>query len=117
MLHTERRTEPRAKAANQITFECFRHGVKISQGYARTINISEHGALVEMSCAMELDAALILSINAPFYTLVMQGNVVHSRQISETAYRVGVRLINSIEGNWDHLKMDVRKHIESGEVD
>lgn len=112
MLHDERRSEPRATAANQIQFECFRHGIKISQGYARTINLSEHGALVEMPCAMDLDLSLILSIHAPFYLLVIQGNVVHSRQISENAYHIGVHLINSIEGNWDHLKLDVRKRME-----
>ena len=114
MLPEERRSEPRAKAAYQIKFECFRHGVKVSQGFARTINVSEHGALVEMPCAMDLDASLILSINAPFYMLVIQGNVVHSRQISPTAYHVGVRLINCIEGNWDHLKLDVHKRLENG---
>ncbi len=117
MPNDERRTEPRAKAASQITFECFRHGVKISQGYARTINLSEHGALVEMPCAIDLESALILSIHAPFYMLVIQGTVVHSRQISDTAYRVGVHLTNSIEGNWDHLKMDVRQHLENGDID
>ncbi len=115
MHHDERRSEPRTKAAYQITFECFRHGVKVSQGYARTINVSENGALVEMPCPMDLDTSLILSINAPFYTLVIQGNVVHSRQISENAYHVGVHLINSIEGNWDHLKLDVRKRLEDGD--
>ncbi len=114
MLHDERRTEPRARAAYQITYECFHHGVKIGQGFARTINVSEHGALIEMPCDIDLDASLILSINAPFYTLVIQGNVVHSRQISANAYHVGVRLINCIEGNWDHLKLDVRKRMENG---
>lgn len=117
MLHDDRRTEPRAKAASQITFECFRRGLKISQGYARTINLSEHGALVEMPCAMDLDVALILSVHAPFYTLVIQGNVVHSRQISENSYHIGVHLTNSIEGNWDYLKLDVRNRLENGYVD
>ena len=50
-------------------FECFRHGTKISQGYARTINLSEHGALMETPCAMDLDTLLILSIQSPFYNL------------------------------------------------
>ena len=112
MPEGERREEPRAKAASQISFECFKQGIKISQGFARTINISEHGALIEMPCAMDLDSALVLSINAPFYTLVVQGNVVHSRQISDNAYRVGVHLTNAIEGNWNHLKIDVRKRLE-----
>ncbi|MBI5030347.1 MAG: PilZ domain-containing protein [Chloroflexi bacterium] len=116
MPYDERRTEPRAKAASQIMFECFRHGTKISQGFARTINLSEHGALVETPCAMDLDSSLILSIHAPFYLLVIQGNVVHSRQISETTYHIGVRLINSIEGNWDHLKKDVQKRLQQGDV-
>ena len=115
MLHDERRIEPRAKAASQITFECFRHGTKINQGFARAINLSEHGALVETPCAMDLDTSLILSIHSPFYMLVIQGNVVHSRQVSDNTFHVGVHLINSIEGNWDLLKRDVRKRLEQGD--
>lgn len=115
MLHDERRSESRAKAAYQITFECFQHGIKISQGYARTVNVSEHGALIEMPCAIDLDASLILSINAPFYTLVIQGNVVHSRQIAANAYHVGVQLTNCIEGNWNHLKRDVHTRVGNGD--
>ena len=110
MTHAEdRRSEPRVANTYQITFECFQRGAKIAQGIAQTVDISENGALVEMPCAVDLNASLILSINGPFYMLVVEGDVVHSRQISPHAYRVGVRLTNAIEGNWDHLKMDVHR--------
>ena len=109
MMRAEYRVELRARAAYQITYECFRKGAKVGEGSARTVNVSENGALIEMPCGIDLDASLVLSILAPFYTLVIRGDVVHSRQISNHTYHVGVRLTDAIDGNWDHLKLDVRR--------
>ena len=109
MKFDDRRIELRAAAVYQITYECYRQGAKVGEGFARTVNVSENGALVEMPQGIELDASLVLAILSPFYTLVIRGDVMHSRQISDHAYHVGVRLTDAIDGNWDHLKLDVRK--------
>ena len=112
MTLEDRRTAPRVAAAYQITFECFRQGVQVSQGTARTVNISDNGALVEMPYAVDLDTSLILSINAPFYTLVARGDVVHARQIASGVYHIGIKLTDMIEGDWSHLKLDVLQRLE-----
>jgi hypothetical protein len=111
MTPTERRTEPRVQAAYQITYECFLRGAKIGEGAANTVNISEHGALIEMPQGVDLDASLIVWITAPFYTLLVQGNVVHSRRESNGRFHVGVRLTDMIEGSWDCLIHDVKARL------
>ena len=111
MTSDERRNEPRATAASIITFECFQQGVKITQGYANTLNLSEHGALVELPCDVENDMQMVLSVIAPLYTLIIEGDVIHSRQISANAYHVGIKLTNAIEGNVALYQADVREHL------
>ncbi len=113
MLPTERRTEPRVEAAYQISFECFLHGAKVSEGTAHSVNLSEHGALVEMTQGADLDASMILWITSPLYTLLAQGNVLHSRRAPNGWFHVGVRLTDVIEGSWDHLKKDIKARLVS----
>lgn len=48
MMSEERRQEPRVKAAYQILYECFLRDTKVGEGAARTVNLSEHGALIEI---------------------------------------------------------------------
>lgn len=108
----DRRIEPRAAAAYTISFESYRNGIKIGEGQASTVDVSEHGALVEMPYSPSLDASLILSINAPFYTLVLRGDVIHARPAPDGLFRVGLKLTEAIEGNWEHLKLDIRSRIK-----
>lgn len=103
----DRRQEPRVEAAYQISFECFLRGAKVGEGIAHTVNISEHGALIEMSNGVDLDASLILWIMAPFYTMLVRGNVVHSRLAPGGVYHVGVRLTDVIEGSWDVMRRSI----------
>ena len=104
----ERRIEPRVQAAYQIAFEYFESGVKVSQGTVKTVDISEHGALVTMPRAADLSAVMILYVHAPLYTLVVRGNVVHSRQALDGSFHVGLQITDSIEDTWAHLKRDAR---------
>ena len=104
MMSEERRQEPRVQAAYQILYECFLRDTKVSEGAAQTVNLSEHGALIELAQEVDPDASLILWIMAPFYTLLVKGNVVHARREANGLFRVGVRLTDVIEGNWQVLK-------------
>lgn len=107
----EQRQEPRVQAAYQILYEYFQRGTKISEGIAQTVNLSEHGALIELNEMLESDASVILWIFAPFYTLLVKGNVVHTQRAPNGLFRVGVKLTDVIEGNWDVLKKDVRARV------
>ncbi|MCI0475030.1 MAG: PilZ domain-containing protein [Anaerolineales bacterium] len=100
----EQRQEPRVQAAYQIMYECFRHDAKVSEGAAHTVNLSERGALIELTQEVALDASMILWIFAPFYTLLVKGDVVHAQRRANGLFRVGVKLTDVIEGNWDVLK-------------
>lgn len=116
-LREEKRIEPRVQAAYQIAFEYFLGGVKISQGTALTVNISERGALITLPHAADLSAVMILYVHAPLYTLVVRGNVVHSRQEPDGSFHVGLQITDSIEGNWAHLKRDARTHLSENEIE
>lgn len=107
----EQRHEPRVQAAYQILYECFRRDTKISEGIAQTVNLSEHGALIELHEMIERDSSLILWIFAPFYTLLVKGNVVHTQRAPNGLCRVGVQLTDVIEGNWEVLKKDIRARV------
>jgi len=61
-----------------------------------------------MSQAIDPNTSLILWIRAPFYTLLVKGNVVHAHREANGLFRVGVKLTDIIESNWDVLKKDVR---------
>ena len=65
-----------------------------------------------MPCAIGVDSTLILWISAPFYTLLLQGDVVHAHPEANGVFRIGVHLTDVIEGNWDHLKRDVLMRLE-----
>lgn len=108
MTFIEQRQEPRVRAAYQITYECFWRGIKVSEGVAHTVNLSEHGALIEISEPVEREASLILWILAPLYTLLVKGDVVHTQRGADGIFRVGVKLTDVIEGDWDVLKKDIR---------
>ncbi len=103
----EHRAEPRVKAAYRILYECFLHDAKVGEGAAQTVNLSEHGALIEMAQEVELDTSLILWIMAPFYTMLVKGNVVHTRRGANGLFHIGVKLTDVIEGNWQVLKKDL----------
>ncbi len=107
MILAEQRQEPRVQAAYQIRYECFRRDAKVSEGAAHTVNLSERGALIELTQEVALDASLILWIFAPFYTLLVKGDVVHAHRGANGLFRVGVKLTDVIEGNWDILKKDI----------
>jgi hypothetical protein len=107
MIPDDRRDEPRVKAAYQIMYECFLREAKVSEGSARTVNISEHGALLETVHAVEPDTGMILWILAPFYTMLVKGNVMHAHRQENGMYRIGVKLTDMIEGNWQVFKKDV----------
>lgn len=111
MTQIERRSEPRVQVAYAINYEYFVGGVKIGDGVAKTVDLSEHGALVQLPAPVDMTASLILWIHAPFYTLLVKGNVVHARKTQEGSFLVGVRLTDFIEGNWDHLKKDIRSRL------
>jgi hypothetical protein len=108
MTPEERRQEPRVQATYQILYECFLRDAKVGEGAAQTVNLSEHGALIEMAQKVTLDASLILWIMAPFYTLLIKGNVVHARQEPNGLFHVGVKLTDVIEGSWDLLRKDIQ---------
>ena len=112
----ERRQEPRVRAAYQIGYECFVDGTKISEGTAYTIDLSPHGALVELAYNAALDATMILWISAPFYSMIVQGHVVHSRPSPDGMYFVGVKLTDMIEGGWDRLQQDVLSRLNPTDV-
>ena len=103
----DRREGPRVKAAYQILYECFLRDAKVGEGAAQTVNLSEHGALIEMAQEVDLDASMILWIFAPFYTMLVKGNVVHTRRGANGLFHVGVKLTDVIEGNWQVLKKDI----------
>jgi hypothetical protein len=103
----EQRQAPRVQAAYQILYECFRRDEKVSEGAAQTVNLSERGALIELAQEVAPDASMILWIFAPFYTLLVKGNVVHSHRNANGLFRVGVKLTDVIEGTWDVLKKDI----------
>jgi hypothetical protein len=103
----ELRAEPRVKAAYHILYECFLRDAKVGEGAAQTVNLSEHGALIEMAQEVELDTSLILWIMAPFYTMLVKGNVVHARREANGLFHIGVKLTDVIEGNWQVLRKDV----------
>lgn len=46
---------------------------------------------------------MLLDVHAPLYTLVLRGNVVHSRQESDGSFHVGLDIPDAIEGDWAHL--------------
>lgn len=107
MMPEEQREEPRLQAACQILYECFQHDAKVGEGTARSVNLSEHGALIELTQEIAPDSSLILWIMAPFYTMLVKGNVVHAHRESNGSFRVGVKLTDVIEGNWDLLKKEL----------
>lgn len=97
----DRRTSPRVNVAMQITYECFNpQGVKVDEGDAHTVNISGRGALIELEHDVSADARLLLCVKQPFYTLMMVGSVVHSHRVPAGHYRIGIQLIDVIEGAW-----------------
>ena len=106
-MNEEHRKGPRVRAAYQILYECFLRDAKVSEGAAQTVNLSEHGALIELAQEVDLDASLILWIMAPFYTLLVKGTVVHTRREANGLFHVGVKLTDVIEGNWQVLKKDI----------
>jgi len=81
---------------------------KVGEGAAQTVNLSEHGALIEMAQEVALAASLILWIMAPFYALLVKGNVVHARREPNGLFHVGVKLTDVIEGSWDPLRKDIQ---------
>ena len=81
---------------------------KVGEGAAQTVNLGEHGALIEMAQKVTLDASLILWIMAPFYTLLVKGIVVHARREPNGLFRVGMKLTDVIEGSWDLLGKDIQ---------
>jgi hypothetical protein len=90
---------------HQIVYECFDpSGLKTDVGNAHTVNISERGALIETSRGVDLDASLILWIREPFHTILVKGNVVHSRGVADGLFHVGVKLTDVIEGSWEIWK-------------
>jgi hypothetical protein len=102
MNPVERRAWPRTDAIYQIAYECFNaYGHKIDTGMAQTVNISGHGALIEMPRGVDPGTSMILWITAPFHTLLVKGNVVHSHVAANGLFCVGVRLTDVIEGSWD----------------
>jgi hypothetical protein len=117
MTPDERRQEPRVRAAYNIAFECFLSGIKVDEGIAHTVNMSEHGALIEMPHGADLDASLIIWITAPFYTLLVKGNVVHSRSMGNGLFHVGVKLTDVIEGNWTVLRRDMQTRMNEGLIE
>ena len=108
VIADERRQEPRVQAAYQILYECFQRDEKVSEGAAHTVNLSERGALIELPQEIAADASLILWIFAPFYTLLVKGDVVHAHRAPNGSFRVGVKLTDVIEGNWNVLQKDIR---------
>ena len=108
MTPEERRQEPRVQATYQISYECFFRDAKVGEGAAQTVNLSEHGALIEMAQEVALDASLILWIMAPFYTMLIKANVVPARQEPNGLFHVGVKLTDVIEGSWDLLRKDIQ---------
>jgi len=84
---------------------------KVGEGAAQTVNLSERGALIEMAQKVALDASLILWIMAPFYTLLVKGNVVHARREPNGLFHVGVKLTDVIEGSWDPLRKDIQSRV------
>lgn len=114
MSPSERRTMPRYNVAMQITYECFnRRGEKVDEGDAHTINLSGRGALVELACDVSADARLLLCIKQPFYTLLVMGNVVHSRRVTAGNYQIGIQLIDMIEGTWQAWDKLAQPHWEA----
>jgi hypothetical protein len=109
----ERRASPRASATYQIAYECFNaRGDKVDTGMAQTVDISGHGALVEMPRGVDLDASLILWIMGPFHTLLIKGNVVHSRAAPNGHFHVGMKLTDVIEGTWGMWEQLVQTRLE-----
>ena len=70
-----------------------------------------------MSHAADLTAVMLLYVHAPLYTLVVRGNVVHSRQELDGSFHVGLQITDSIEGNWAHLKLDARTRSSENEIE
>lgn len=104
----EQRHAPRVQAAYQIMYECFQRYVKVSEGAAQTVNLSERGALIELTQEVAPDASMILWIFAPFYTLLIKGDVVHTHRRTNGLFRIGVKLTDVIEGNWEVFKKDLQ---------
>ena len=109
---TERRTLPRANAALQIAYEFFdARGDKRDEGYAVTVNISGHGALLELPHGLDLNGSLILWITAPFYTMLFRGSIVHSRRAPNGLFHIGIRLTDVIEGKWETLERIIQQKL------
>jgi hypothetical protein len=102
MNEINRREWERVTSAQQIAYEYFNgQGDKVDSGNAHTVNISGRGALVEMPHACDLNASLILWITNPLQTMLIRGDIIHSRRADDGSFHVGVRLVDMIVGNWE----------------
>lgn len=112
-LGIERREYPRAQAAQQITYERFdARGVKVAEGNAVTINLSERGALIETPRDLGIEGSLIVCVLTPFYVGIFRGRVVHSHQMTNQLFRAGIQLTEVIEGRWDAMQALVNHALE-----
>ena len=113
MASLERRTSERVNVAFEITYECFSaNGKKVDTGSAYTVNISGRGVLVELPRNVEADARMLLCIKKPFYTMLVMGNVVHSHQVQDGAYQIGMQMTDMIEGRWQDWEKLVQPNWE-----
>ena len=110
----ERREYPRMQTAHKISYEHFdAQGVKVGEGDALTVNLSGRGALIETFHELDGEGSLIVWIFAPFYIGVYKGRILHSRQMANQRFRMGVQLTDVIEGHWQALEQLVNQNRES----
>ena len=98
----ERRTHPRAAFRQQLTFEYYSEdGQKLGFGFGVASNISAGGMLFETDKWLGPPLRLLVEIISPLYMFMATAHVVHSREVSETLYQVGVRFDDFIQSEWE----------------
>ena len=110
---SDRRIEPRARAAYQIEYEYFSPaGAKTAEGTAVTVNMSGRGALIEVTHDLGSGGSMILCIIAPLYTMLFRAQIVHTRLSPNGLYLIGVQLTDVIEGRWETVEQLVQAVLE-----
>ena len=98
MDHMNKRTTPRESSPNLLSFVCYdQNGNKVSQGMAKTLNVSEGGLLIETHSFIDENVMLSLTVAFGDDLMDLKGKVVHSRKSGENQFEFGIEFIEMDE--------------------
>ncbi len=90
----ERRISDRFDTMNLSYVQVDEDGSVTHEGMGRTLNVSQKGILLEITCEEELVGRVILQIALDDELVDLQGNIVHCEKNAEHTHQAGIEFFD-----------------------